>query len=128
MEMEEPTFEEILDTNRVEIVQRLQLDRTFLFDYLRSKHVLDREDCDLVYSEKTREQKAAKFLDVLVSKGEDGYHHFIDGVQLLNPSLYETITGEKATASKFSYSCVQYLTKAFDADLRLQNIGTLIRT
>lgn len=101
MEMEEPTFEEILDTNRVEIVQRLQLDRTFLFDYLRSKHVLDREDCDLVYAEKTREQKAAKFLDVLVSKGEDGYHHFIDGVQLLNPSLYETITGEKATASKF---------------------------
>jgi len=98
MEMGELTFEEILDANRVEIVQRLQLDRTFLFDYLRSKNVFDRGDCDLVYAEKTREQKAGKFLDVLISKGEDGYYHFIDAVQLLNPSLYEKITGEKATA------------------------------
>jgi len=101
MEMGELTFEEILDTNRVEIVQRLQLDRTFLFDYLRSKNVFDRGDCDLVYAEKTREQKAGKFLDVLISKGEDGYYHFIDAVQLLNPSLYEKITGEKATARKY---------------------------
>ena len=101
MESGELNYREILDANRVEFVQRLQLDRTFLFDYLRSKNVLDMGDCDLVYAEKTREQKAGKFLDVLISKGEEGYHHFIDAVQLLNPSLYEKITGEKATARKF---------------------------
>lgn len=101
--MGELTFEEVLETNRVEIVQRLQLDRTFLFDYLRSKNVFDFGDCDLVQAEKTREQKAAKFLDVLTTKGEEGYDHFVDALQLLNPSLYEKITGEKATARKFSY-------------------------
>lgn len=101
MDMDELTFEEILETNRVEIVQRLQLDRTFLFDYLRSKNVFDMGDCDLVHAERTREQKAGKFLDVLISKGEEGYRHFIDAVQLLNASLYEKITGEKATSSEF---------------------------
>ncbi|XP_068761721.1 caspase recruitment domain-containing protein 9-like [Montipora capricornis] len=96
--MEDATFDEILDTNRVEIVQRLQLDRTFLFDYLRSKQIFDVGDCELVRAEKTREQRAGKFLDVLITKGEEGYLHFIDAIQLLNPSLYEKITGQKATA------------------------------
>lgn len=101
MEMGELNFEEVLETNRVEIVQRLQLDRTFLFDYLRSKNVFDFGDSDLVQAEKTREQKAAKFLDVLTTKGEEGYYHFVDALQLLNPYLYEKITGEKATARKY---------------------------
>lgn len=98
MDGENITFDEILDANRVEIVQRLQLDRTFLFDYLRSKKIFDLGDCDLVRAEKTREQQAGKFLDVLITKGEEGYRHFIDAIQLLNPSLYEKITGQKATA------------------------------
>lgn len=98
--MENVTFDEILVANRVEIVQRLQLDRTFLFDYLRSKKIFDLGDCDLVRVEKTREQQAGKFLDVLITKGEEGYSHFIDAIQLLNPSLYEKITGQKATASE----------------------------
>ena len=101
MDMDDLTFDEVLDTNRVEIVQRLQLDRTFLFDYLRSKKIFDLGDCELIGAEKTREQKAGKFLDVLITKGEEGYNHFIDAIQLLNPSLYERITGEKATASEF---------------------------
>lgn len=92
------TFEDILERNRVEIVQYLQLDRTFLFDYLRSKAVFDLGDCDLVNAEKTREQKAGKLLDILMTKGETGYSHFIDAIQLLNPHLFEIITGEKATS------------------------------
>ena len=55
MDGENITFDEILDANRVEIVQRLQLDRTFLFDYLRSKKIFDLGDCDLIRAEKTRE-------------------------------------------------------------------------
>lgn len=102
MEMGAETFEDILERNRVEIVQYLQLDRTFLFDYLRSKAVFDLGDCDLVNAEKTREQKAGKLLDILMTKGETGYSHFIDAIQLLNPHLFEIITGEKATSSKYS--------------------------
>lgn len=106
MDMGEETFEDILERNRVEIVQCLQLDRTFLFDYLRSKAVFDIGDCDLVQAEKTREQKAGKLLDILMAKGDEGYSHFIDAVQLLNPYLYEKITGEKATASKHILPCM----------------------
>lgn len=101
------TFEDILERNRVEIVQYLQLDRTFLFDYLRSKAVFDIGDCDLVHAERTREQKAGKLLDVLMTKGDEGYSHFIDAVQLLNPHLFEKITGEKATTSKYYMYCIR---------------------
>ena len=101
MDMGEESFEDILERNRVEIVQCLQLDRTFLFDYLRSKAVFDMGDCDLVHAEKTREQKAGKLLDILMTKGDEGYSHFIDAIQLLNPHLFEKITGEKATASMY---------------------------
>lgn len=96
--MVEETFEDVLERNRVEIVQCLQLDRTFLFDYLRSKAVFDIGDCDLVHAERTREQKAGKLLDILMTKGNEGYSHFVDAIQLLNPHLFEKITGEKATA------------------------------
>lgn len=90
----------ILVRNRFVIVQQLQVERSFLFDYLLSKNVFDRDDYDLVRSEKTREQKAAKVLDIIETKGQHGFGHFKDALQLINPSLYETLTGEKATLSK----------------------------
>jgi hypothetical protein len=94
---DEEDFSIVLQRSRYEIVQRLQLDRTSLFDYLRSKGVFDASDCEIVFAEKTREQKASKFLDVLESKGKDGFVYFIDVLQLLNPGLYESITGKKAS-------------------------------
>lgn len=89
-------FPEILERNRVIIAQKLQVDRSFLFDYLREKAVFDSEDCERVHAEKTREQRVGKFLDVLSLKGHDAYEHFIDAVQQLSPSLYEALTGQKA--------------------------------
>lgn len=99
MESEEEVTD-LLETNRFEIVRRLQVDRTFLFDYLRSKNVFDLGDCDLVYAEKTRELRAGKFLDILMMKGKMAYDHFIDALQLLNPGLFEKLTGQKATCRK----------------------------
>jgi len=90
----------ILIQNRFKIVQSLQVERTFLFDYLLSKNVFDRDDYDLVRSQNTREQKAAKVLDVIETKGEEGFNHFKDALQLINPNLYEALTGEKATIRK----------------------------
>ena len=101
MSSEEEEFIDVLETNRFEIVQRLQTDRTFLFDYLRSKNVFDSGDYDLVLAEKTRERKAGKFLDVLMTKGRTGYNHFIDAIQVSNAGLFEKLTGEKASSRKY---------------------------
>ena len=96
------SLEETLQKNRVEIVTKLQIDRAILFAYLRSKSVLDREDCELIESEKTRERRASSFLDILSLKGKEALSHFIDVLQLLNPELYQKVTGQKATASKLT--------------------------
>ncbi|KAK3724987.1 hypothetical protein QZH41_017458, partial [Actinostola sp. cb2023] len=96
--METEGFRDILEDKRLEFIAGLHLERTFLYDYLRTKSVFDVGDCELVCAEKTREQKAGKFLDILSTKGEEGYRHFIDALQLSNPTLFEKITGEKANA------------------------------
>jgi len=87
-------------TYRVQVVQELRVDRTLLFDYLRSKAVFGREDCELVQAEKTNVRKASRLLDILQTKATESLVHFLDVVQLLNPGLYEKLTGHKATASK----------------------------
>lgn len=91
---------EILIRNRFYLVQHLQVERPFLLNYLLSSRVFDRNDYDLVCAEKTREQKACKVLDIIETKGEDGFKHFKDALQLINPNLYEKLTGEKATYRK----------------------------
>ena len=91
---------ESLKSHRVQIVQQLRVDRSLLFDHLRSKEVFDSEDCELVNAEKTNERKASKLLDILKTKDSDGLVHFLDVLQLLNPGLYEVLTGQKATTSE----------------------------
>lgn len=76
------------------------MDRTFLFDYLISKSSLDKADFELIQAEKTSESKAGRFLDILEMKGESAFYHFVDALQILNPSLYEMVTGENATKSE----------------------------
>lgn len=99
-------YKDSIQKFRYEIVQRLQLDRTSMFDYLRSKGVFDASDCELVFVEKTREQKASRFLDILESKGKEGFVYFIDVLQLLNPGLYESITGKKASKYGTFFFCL----------------------
>ena len=89
---------ESLKIHRVQIVQQLRVDRSLLFDHLRSKEVFDSEDCELVNAEKTKERKASKLLDILNTKDSDGLVHFLDVLQLLNPGLYEVLTGQKVTS------------------------------
>lgn len=98
MELEE-TSAEILTKHRLHIIQHLQMDRTFLFDYLISKSSFDKADFELIQAEKTSESKAGRFLDILEMKGQKAFCHFIDALQILNPSLYEMVTGESATKS-----------------------------
>lgn len=90
-------FIDFLTKHRLLITQQLQMDRRFLFDYLISKSSFDKTDIELIQAEKTTESKAGKFLDILTTKGESAFHHFIDALQILNPNLYETLTGESAT-------------------------------
>jgi len=103
---------EKLTSHRVQIVQELRVDRTILYDHLRSKGVFDNEDCEIVQAEKTNERKASKLLDILETKGTEGLEHFLDVLQLLNPGLYEKLTGQKATASKCDLYFVSWLVSA----------------
>ncbi|EDO35024.1 predicted protein [Nematostella vectensis] len=97
MENEEDSdFNLKIEESRFEIVKRLNLDRTSLLDYLRSKGIFDAGDCDLVLSEKTREHKAGKLLDILETKGNNAVLIFVDALQFQNPDLFEKITGKKA--------------------------------
>ena len=91
---------ENIRTHRVQVVQDFRVDRTLLFDYLRSKAVFDSEDCELVQAEKTNERKASRLLDILQTKSSESLVHFLDVVQLLNPGLYEKLAEHKATSSK----------------------------
>ena len=105
--MEENDPLEVLVKHRPLIVRILQPDRTLMFDYLRSKGILDEEDCELICAEKTPQQKVGKFLDTLATRGPDAYQHFVEALQLESPFLYEKLTGEKPSESKSNcYSSV----------------------
>lgn len=90
-------FADFLTKHRLLITQQLQMDRRFLFDYLISKSCFDKTDFELIQAEKTSESKAGRFLDILGTKGKSAFYHFIDALQILNPNLYEMLTGESAT-------------------------------
>lgn len=98
--MEKEDYRDVLESKRLEIIQHLQIDRNFVFDYLRHKEVLDGEDCELILSEKTTSSKIGKFIDVLSRKGPMAYQHLLESLQLEHPVLYEKLTGNQADASK----------------------------
>lgn len=99
--MENEDYRELLEAKRFSIIQHLQIDRTFVFDYLRHNGVLDSEDCELIQSERTTSLKIGKFVDVLCRKGPQAYQYLLESLQLENPALYETLTGKEADASKY---------------------------
>lgn len=50
------------------------------FAYLRSKHLLTREDEELIKSEVTSKRRAERFLDILVQKGPNCYKSLVDAL------------------------------------------------
>ena len=106
--MEDEEYREQLESKRFEIIQNLQVDRPFVFDYLRHKGVLDSEDCELIRCEKTTPLKIGKFVDVLARKGSQAYQYLLESLQLEHPALYEKLTGEQADASKYKQHCCIY--------------------
>ena len=94
-------YREIYESKRVELVRNLRVHRTFVFDYLRSKQILDKSDCELIQAEVTSERKAGKLLDLLAHKGENGFVCFTEALQLQSPELYEMLTGKDAGSSKY---------------------------
>ena len=109
--MEDEEYRDLLESKRFVIIQNLQIDRTFVFDYLRNKGVLDSEDCELIFYEKTTAQKIGKFLDVLAKKGPQAYQYLLESLQLEHPILYEKLTGKDADACK--YLKTNYLNKPY---------------
>ena len=97
----EVEFEPLLQQHRVEIVKCIDTDKQFIRCYLQSKLVLDDDDCERISNEKTRQDRAAKLLDILSIRGPDAWRHFVDALELDNPRLYEKITGKKADAREY---------------------------
>ena len=88
--------DEVFEKFRVDIVNSIDTDKQFMFSYLRSKFVLDDEDCERINHAVTRQEKVTKMLDILALKGPDAVTYFIDAVEFEHPKLYEKITGKKA--------------------------------
>ena len=91
----------VFEKFRVEIVRSVETEKQFIQCYLRSKFVLDDEDCERISSGATRQERVGKLLDILSLKGPDACNHFIDALEFENPKLYEKITGKKADASRY---------------------------
>lgn len=53
----QPDFKETLEANHLEIVKCLDLDRQYILSHLRSKFVLDDEDCQIIRAGTTRQQQ-----------------------------------------------------------------------
>ena len=86
-------YEDVINKHRVEIVRCLDLDRQFILSHLRSHRVFDTEDCELILSNASSQQKNAKFLDTLVRKGPEAFDFFLKGLEIEHPHLFELITG-----------------------------------
>ena len=92
----ETDYRDQLERNRLLVVQSLDLERHFMFNYLRSNKIFDEEDCDIIQNcGATRQQKNAKFLDVLATRGPNAFHVFVEALEYDLPSLYEVFTGRK---------------------------------
>ena len=89
-------YRELLETKRVEIVKSINLERTLLFNHLRSHHIFDQEDCELIRAAPTNDARVGKLIDFLMKKGPEAYQCFLDGLQFENAVLYESLTGKKA--------------------------------
>ena len=101
LEEEQFDYREALEKHRVEVVRSLDLDRQFMLSYLRSKTVLDDEDCEIImHAGPSRQQKASKFLDVLSTKGPDGYKHYVQALEFEHQYLYEIFSGQKPVSQR----------------------------
>lgn len=70
---------EVLIELRELLVDKLQYEKTL--DYLRSKRVFDRADCDEIEAERTPTKKRAKFLDILGDKGPTAFDQLCFAIQ-----------------------------------------------
>lgn len=95
VEESETDFTEVLNKYRVELIKSIDLDRQLMLVYLRSKSILDEEDCQNIRAGTTRQQQVDKFLDVLIRKGKSGYECFLDALEFKNANLFELLTGKK---------------------------------
>lgn len=72
------THRQLLIGNRSKVVEDLLVED--VLTELRSKFILDQDDCELIQSEKTSRQKAGKLLDLLPSKGFGAFSAFYESL------------------------------------------------
>lgn len=70
---------EVLEDLRGKIVAKLWPNK--LYTYLRQNRIMDADDCEVIEAESTRKRRAEKFLDILATKGPEGFDHFCEGIR-----------------------------------------------
>lgn len=71
---------QVLEEQRYLLCKSIIPDRHY--PYLRSKAILNLDDCEEIDAERTTRKKAARFLDIMVSKGPSAYDHLCQSLML----------------------------------------------
>jgi hypothetical protein len=80
---------ELLISKRVDIVEDLLVDDVLA--QLFAKFVFDSNDKELIRSEKTSKRQAEKLLDLLVTRGDQAFKHFLSALREPYPHLAELL-------------------------------------
>lgn len=112
-------YRDLLETKRLEIVKSINCERSLLLNHLRANQVFDQEDCELILAKTTNDARVGKLIDYLLKKGPDAYQCFLDVVQFDNPTLFESLTGEKASSSKLPNCITENITRLSASSVRI---------
>lgn len=76
------------------------------FDYLRSKKVLTRDDQEVIKNEPSQSTKAGKMLDILQTKGPEGYEALVLSIQKNKTQTFlVTMLNTEFESRKNAYMC-----------------------
>ena len=92
---------ELLTENRVDIVNDLLVDD--VITDLLSNLVLDDDDTELIRAEKSSKRQAEKLLDMLVTKGDRAFGHFVEALRNPYPHLVELLSSDSENVRKMSF-------------------------
>lgn len=88
----EDLYDEKITPNRCQLVKYIET--SDILDQLRANRTISPDDAEEIDACSTRRRRAAKFLDILQTKGDNGVTNFFQAIELVYPDLYQAVTGQ----------------------------------
>ncbi|XP_069123889.1 caspase recruitment domain-containing protein 11-like isoform X3 [Argopecten irradians] len=85
-------YDQKIEPNRCTLIKYIETED--IVDELRQKSTISVNDYDDIHACNTRRRRAAKLLDILQTKGDNGVKEFFKTIELAYPDLYQEVTGE----------------------------------